>query len=49
MHNVRGNRSKPMAVDRPADHDPEEVSGSLREKQHEVDRQPVDGMPAGRE
>ena len=44
---MRGNRSKPMAVDRPADHDLEEISGSLREKQHEHGRQPADGVPAG--
>ena len=36
-----------MAVDRPADHDLEEISGSLREKQHEHGRQPADGVPAG--
>jgi hypothetical protein len=49
MHNVRGNRSKPMAVDRPADDELEEISGSLREKQHEVGRQSADRMPAGAE
>jgi hypothetical protein len=49
MHNVRGNRRKPMAVDRPADDDPEQISGSLRDKQQEHGRQPADGMPTGAE
>jgi hypothetical protein len=46
MHTVRGIRRKPMAVDRPADDDPEEISDRSREKQHEHGRQPPDGMSA---
>ena len=38
-----------MAVDRPADDDPEEISVSLREEQHDHGRQPADGMAAGAE
>lgn len=38
-----------MGVDRPADDDPEEISGSLREKQHEHGRQPADGLSAAAE
>jgi hypothetical protein len=35
-----------MAVDRLADDDPEEISGSLREQQHEHRQQLANGMPA---
>ena len=35
-----------MAVDRPADGDPEEISDRSREKQHEHGRLPADGMSA---
>lgn len=38
-----------MTVDRPADDAPEEISGSRREKQHEHDRLPADGMSGGTE
>jgi hypothetical protein len=48
MHNVR-DRRKAMAVDRPADDDPEDISGSIREKQYEHGGQPVDGIVAGKE
>jgi Bacterial EndoU nuclease len=46
MRSLRDNRRKPMAVDRPADDDPEEISRSRREKQHEHGRLPADGMSA---
>lgn len=36
-----------MAVDRPADDEPEQIGGSLPEKRHEQGRQPADGMSAG--
>jgi hypothetical protein len=42
VHGVLGNRRKPMAVDRLADNDPEEISGGLREQQPEH-RQPAAG------
>lgn len=38
-----------MAVDRPADDDPEQISGSLPENRHKHGRQPADGMSAGAE
>lgn len=38
-----------MAIDRPADDDPEEISGSLHEKRHGHGRQAADGMSAGSE
>jgi len=36
-----------MAVDRPADDDPEESSSGLREQWHEQRREPVNGMSVG--
>ena len=36
-----------MAVDRPADDDPEEISSGLREQWHEQSRESVNGMSAG--
>lgn len=38
-----------MAVDRPADDDPEQIGGGLPEKRHEQGRQPADGMSTGAE
>lgn len=38
-----------MAVDRPADDDPEEISSGLREQWHEQYREPTNGMSAGTE
>ena len=38
-----------MGVDRPADDDPEEIRGALREKPHGHGRQPGDALPAGAE
>jgi Bacterial EndoU nuclease len=49
LHDVHGNRRRLMAVDRPTDDDPEETSGSLREKQHEQGKQPADGTSAWNE
>jgi hypothetical protein len=47
--NVRGNRRKPMAVDRPADDDPEEISGRFRENPGGPVRLPADGTSKGGE
>jgi hypothetical protein len=49
VRGVLGNRRKPMAVDRLADDDPEEISGGLREQQPEHRQQPASGMSAGTE
>jgi hypothetical protein len=38
-----------MAVDRLTDDDPEKISGSIREKQHEHARRPADGIAAEKE
>jgi len=38
-----------MAVDRLTDDDPVEISGSIREKQHEHARRPADGKAAEKE
>jgi Bacterial EndoU nuclease len=38
-----------MAADRPADDDPEQISGSLRENRHEHGRHIADGVSAGAE
>jgi hypothetical protein len=48
MHNVRDRRTL-MAVDGLTDDDPEEISGSVREKQPEQDRQPADATAADKE
>jgi len=42
MYNVRGNGSTPMGVDRPADDDPEDISGSRQEQ----GRPPAKDLPA---
>lgn len=49
VRGVLGNRRKPIAVDRPADDDPEEISGGIREQQHEYRCVAAGGVLAGTE